>query len=326
MGNDITHVQPGNATLPQTDSPSANKGKTVFVFSGQGAQYTGMGQELYEKSPAARAVFDMAESIRPGTIQQCFSGSDEELARTENTQPCVFCVDLAAAAALKEAGVSADMLAGFSLGELAALAFSGAVTYTDAFKLVCIRAELMQKASDAIVTGMAAVLKLDDSKVIELCGEFGNIYPVNFNCDGQVVVAGIKDELEPFMLRVKESGGRAMPLKVAGGFHSPFMASASSGFAEALENFDIGQPMLPLYSNYTAKPYDGPAKELLTKQICNPVLWRVAVENMILDGAGTFVEVGPGKTLCGLISRISDKARVFNVEDSGSLDKAVQGV
>ncbi|MCL2366235.1 MAG: ACP S-malonyltransferase [Oscillospiraceae bacterium] len=295
-------------------------GKIVFMFSGQGAQFTGMGQALYERSQAARAVFDIAELIRPGTIAQCFTGSTETLAITENTQPCVYCVDLAAAAALKEQGVSADILAGFSLGEVAALAFSGAVSYETGFELVCTRAHLMQKASAAVTTGMVAVLKLSDEAVISLCHECDHMYPVNFNCDGQVVVAGLKDQLEAFMSKVKDAGGRAMPLKVGGGFHSPFMADASDAFSETLREIEIQSPQVALYSNMTGQPYVGDIKAILAKQICNPVMWRVAVENMIAAGADTFIEVGPGKTLSGLIPRISKDVRAFNVEDVQSLE------
>jgi len=285
-----------------------------------------MGRELNETSPAARAVFDMAEIIRPGTKEQCFSGSVELLARTENTQPCLYCVDLAAAAALKEAGVQADMLAGFSLGEFAALAFSGAVSYEDGFKLVCKRAELMQKASEAADTGMAAVLKLSDKDVIELCREFENVYPVNFNCEGQVVVAFAKDKLEPFSNRVKEAGGRAMPLKVGGAFHTPYMSEAAAEFEKTLDATEIGQPTIPLYSNVTALAYEGQVKSILAKQMCSPVLWRVAVENMISAGADVFVEAGPGKTLTGFITRISGDVRALNVEDKASLEKTLQGL
>ena len=298
----------------------------AIIFSGQGAQHVGMGRDLYENSPAARAVFDCAEKIRPGTIAQCFEGDEETLKQTVNTQPCLYCVDLAAAAAVKEAGIFADMLAGFSIGELAALAFSGAVSYEDGFRLVCKRAEFMQNASEKVDTGMVAVIKLSDSDVEKLCREFKDIYPVNYNCPGQVVVAGARDMLEPFNLRVKEAGGRAMPLKVGGGFHSPFMAPAAQAFGEALDSFDIREPGIPLYSNLTAKPYNGSYKELLQNQICNPVLWHKTVEGMIAGGVDAFIEAGPGKTLCGLVSRISDKVQVYNVEDTESLQKTLQGV
>ena len=301
-------------------------GRIAFVFPGQGAQSRGMGRGLYEKSPAARLVFDNADKIRPGTVEQCFSGSAEELARTENTQPCLYCVDLAAASALAEAGIKADMLAGFSLGELAALAFSGAVTYDDGFRLVCERARFMQEASAVTGSGMAVVLKQTDEEVIALCEKFDNVYPVNFNCEGQVSVAGVEDELVRFMAAVKEAGGRAAPLKVGGGFHSPFMAGASERFVETLKRFTIAQPGIPLYSNVTAQPYDGDYKELLARQIRSPVLWRKTIINMIDAGADTFIEVGPGKTLCNLVSRISDRVQVFNVEDGAGLEKTILGV
>jgi len=261
--------------------------------------------------------------MRPGTKELCFSGSQEELAKTKNTQPCLYCVELAAAAALKEAGIEANILAGFSLGELTALAFSGAVSYEDGFRLVCKRAEYMQKAAESMNSVMVAVLKLPDETVIELCAGFENVYPVNFNCPGQIVAACGVDEHEHFKAAVKEAGGKVMQLKTGGGFHSPFMAGAASDFAEELTKYEIGLPAIPIYSNYSAKPYEGNIRELLTKQICNPVLWEATVRRMISVGAETFIEVGPGKTLCGLLSRISGEVRLLNVEDSGSLGKTL---
>ncbi len=300
--------------------------KIAVIFSGQGAQYSGMGKELYNCSTAARAVFDCADAIRPGTSKQCFEGTAEELSLTVNTQPCLYCVDLSAAAALKEAGVMPDMLAGFSLGEIAALAYSGAVTYEAGFQMVCKRAKYMYEASLDNPAAMAAVLKLDDDTVVSICSAFQKVYPVNFNSPGQVVVSGEVGTLEEFKAAVKEKGGKTLPLKVSGGFHSPFMASASNRFLMELDNFTISPPSLPLFSNVSAQPYEDDFNSLLAQQIKSPVQWWRTVENMIAAGAGTFIEVGPGKVLSGLVSRISDKVRVFNVEDEASLKNTIAEV
>ena len=302
-------------------------GKIAFVFSGQGAQAPGMGKELYECSDAAKAVFELCDGIRPGTSEQCFNGTKEELTVTANTQPDMFAVEVAAARALVEAGIQPDALAGFSLGEISALAFSGAVSLEDGFKLVCRRGELMQEASNAADSVMVAVVKLPPEKVEELASQFDQVYPVNYNSPAQTVCAGLSSSMDGFKAAVKAAGGRALPLKVSGAFHSPFMSSAAKGLAEVLAPMEFGTPSCPLYSNVTAQPYeDGQFKDLLSRQVENPVRWQTIVENMIAAGVDTFIEVGPGKTLAGLIGKINSDVRALNVEDAESLKHTIEEV
>lgn len=301
-------------------------GKIAFVFAGQGAQYSGMGQSLCEVSPAAKAVFDTADALRPGTSQQCFTGTAEELSITKNTQPCLYCVDLAAAKALEEAGVTPDYVAGFSLGEIAALSFAGVFSEEQGFDFVCKRAEAMQKAGEENPGAMAAVLKLKNEQVEELCAGFEKVWPVNYNCPGQLVCAGEKSQIEEFCGKVAEAGGKAVPLAVSGGFHSPFMESASQTLKEVLEPMELGEAKVPVYANYTAQPYDGSAKELITQQVKNPVRWQETVENLCALGVDTFIECGPGKTLCGLIRKTVKGVKTLNVQDKESLEAALEAL
>jgi [acyl-carrier-protein] S-malonyltransferase len=298
-------------------------GKIALVFSGQGAQYPGMGKELYEFSPAARAVFDRADAIRLGTSEQCFSGSKEELSTTINTQPCMFCMDLAAAYAVQEAGITPAAVAGFSLGEVAALTFARAFDFETGFRLVCRRAEFMQEAAEKRAGAMVAVLKLTAPDIRELCAEFEAAYPVNYNCPGQTVVALEKNALEGFCQGVSERGGRAVPLAVSGGFHSPFMDEAAKQLSAELQTIEMQKPAIPVYANSTAKPYQGDLKATLSGQVNSPVYWQDTIENMIAAGIDTFIEAGAGKTLCGLIKKISPQVRVLNVEDRVGLQALI---
>lgn len=299
-------------------------GRLAFVFPGQGAQYPGMGRELAQISPAAAEVFRMADRLRPGTSAQCFGGTEEELKQTGITQPCMVAVEMAAAQALEEKGIVPDMVAGFSLGELTALSFSGVVDKSTTFGLVCHRGRLMQAAAEEHDTFMAAVVKLTDAQVAQVCAGFDGVYPVNYNCPGQVTVAGLKCRMAEFSAAVKQAGGRALPLKVGGGFHSPFMAEAAEEFGKLLEHVEFHQPEIPVYSNVTGEVYGGNVAELLARQICSPVQWETIVRGMISEGVDTFVEVGPGNVLQGLIRKIDPSVRTFGVCDRESLEKLVR--
>ncbi|MBP3388746.1 MAG: ACP S-malonyltransferase [Clostridia bacterium] len=279
--------------------------KIAFVFSGQGDQYPGMGKNLSLTYPAAAAIFNMCDSIRPGTSSQCFEGTEEELKETQNTQPCLFAMELALASVLMGKGIRPDAVAGFSLGEVTAATVSGIWDNATGFRLVCKRGELMQREAEKFDTAMAAIVRLTPEQVREICDAYEQVYPVNFNCPGQVTVSGLSSHMPDFFERVKATGGSAIPLKVKGAFHSPFMDGAATAFASELAKADKRNTTIPLYSNQTAKPYTEDVVGLLSKQICSPVLWEQSIRNMIADGIDTFIEIGPGKTLTNMIKKIA---------------------
>lgn len=290
-------------------------GKIAFVFSGQGDQFPGMGKDLADKYPSAKAVFDMCDGIRPGTSEQCFNGTEEELKETKNTQPCLFAMELAAANVLFDKGVRPEALAGFSLGEVTAATAAGIFDNETGFRLVCKRGELMQTEAEKFDTSMAAVVKLTPEQIQDVCAKYSDVYPVNFNCPGQITVSGLASQMKDFSADVKAAGGRALPLKLKGAFHSPFMNAASEAFRVELENAKINKGNITLYSDLTSMPYTDDVAELLSKQICSPVLWEKIVRNMMADGFDTFIEIGPGRTLTNMIKKISADVKAQTVEE-----------
>lgn len=294
-------------------------GSVAFLFAGQGAQHPAMGVDIIEVSPAAAEVFAIADEVRPGTSEQCRSASKEELSQTENTQPCVFVHDLAAAVALRERGVVPAACAGFSLGEVAALTFAGAFDTRTGFELVCERAALMAAAAERHPGGMRAVIKLDAAQVENLAAQAGeDCWPVNYNSPQQTVVAGAPEALQELDVLVKEAGGRAMKVAVLGAFHSPYMAEATEGLATYIQAGHAPSPLLiPVMANMTAAPYPADpraASDVMANQVSHAVRWVDTLHALQTQGIDTFIEVGPGKTLSGLVKRTLSDVRVYSCE------------
>ena len=285
--------------------------KKAYVFPGQGSQFPGMAKALYDTNATAKEMLEKANEILGFRITDImFEGTPEDLKATKVTQPAVFLHSVVLAKCYD--GFSPDMVAGHSLGEFSALAAAGAMDFEDALRLVSIRARAMQKACEIKPSTMAAIIALPDEKVEEICaGCSGVVVPANYNCNGQIVISGEVEAVNEACEKCKAAGAkRALVLQVGGAFHSPLMEPARVELAEGIETTSFKTPVCPVYQNATAQPSTDPdtIKKNLLAQLTSPVKWTQSVKNMIADGAGYFMEIGPGTVLQGLIKKIAGDA------------------
>ncbi|MCC8089387.1 MAG: ACP S-malonyltransferase [Rikenellaceae bacterium] len=283
----------------------------AYVFPGQGAQFVGMGKDLYDNVPEAKELFEQANNILGFRITGImFSGTDEELKQTQVTQPAIFLHSVILAKSLGN-DFKPEMTAGHSLGEFSALVAAGALSFEDGLILVSKRAQAMQKACEMNPSSMAAIIGLDDKVVEDICNDTnGIVIAANYNCPGQLVISGTNDAVEEACRKATEAGAkRAMKLNVGGAFHSPLMKPARVELEEAINSAPFMEPICPIYQNVDAKPYTDPAKikENLIAQLTAPVRWTQIVQNMLADGADSFTELGPGSMLTGLIKKVDRK-------------------
>jgi len=305
--------------------------KTAFVFAGQGAQQVGMGRDLAAAFPTARALFDQADAALGYPLSGvCFEGPDAELTRTENAQPGIFLVSWVAMKLLQERipGLAADATAGLSLGEFTALAAAGAMGFEDGLRITRLRGRFMQEACEATQGGMAAIIGLDEVPCREACEATG-VTLANLNCPGQIVVSGPSDRIPAAIEACKARGARkAIPLAVAGAYHSPLMASAQPRLAAELARVTIATPSVPVISNVTAAAH-GEAATIaprLVEQVTSPVRWETGMRLLMSQGFTRFIEFGPGTALSGFLRRIDKTAEVFNVADVASLEATAKAL
>lgn len=293
----------------------------AFVFPGQGAQFVGMGKDLYENSALAKELFEKANDILGYRITDImFNGTDEDLRQTKVTQPAVFLHSVISALCMGD-DFKPEMTAGHSLGEFSALVAAGALSFEDGLKLVYARAMAMQKACEAQPSTMAAIIALPDEKVEEICAQVsaeGEVcVAANYNCPGQIVISGTTQGIATACEKLKAAGAkRALPLKVGGAFHSPLMEPARKELADAIMNTHFSQPSCPVYQNVNAQPVSDPEviKKNLIAQLTASVRWTQTVQNMLADGASSFLEIGPGNVLQGLIKKVSTEVETAGMQ------------
>jgi len=299
--------------------------KAAYVFPGQGSQGVGMGHDLYQDFESAKTVFGQAdEALGFALSRLCFDGPEDELRQTINAQPAIVTASFACLEACREAGIDLpppSFVAGHSLGEYTALAAAGVLVFADTVSLARERGRLMHEAGQINPGGMAAIIGLEEGPLSELCAETG-AQVANLNCPGQIVISGTEENINKAVELAKDKGAhRAIPLQVSGAFHTPMMQPAVDGMAKIIAKLELKDPTPPIIGNTTAQPLTtAPAvKEELLYQLCNCVQWQRSVEYMINDGVSTFIEIGPGKVLAGLIKRIDRNVKILNIGDAESV-------
>jgi [acyl-carrier-protein] S-malonyltransferase len=305
--------------------------KTALIFAGQGAQVVGMGKDLVERSATAKAWFERANAVLDYDLASiCFSGPETELTKTEHAQPGIFLVSWVAFEMLKGRvpALKIEATAGLSLGEFTALTAAGAMSFEDGLKVVRQRGRFMQEACAATQGGMAAIIGLGEAATREVCAETG-VALANLNCPGQLVISGATEKLAPACALAKAKGAmRALPLTVAGAYHSPLMASAQPKLEAELAQVNLRQPAVPVIANVTAQPHEGPdaIRARLVEQVTSSVRWEESMRCLIAQGFTRFIELGPGRALSGFMKRIDKTVQILNVEDSASLEATVKAV